>query len=113
MGNSIYKQSADVEKDSSWGALSDGRFHYGFSSMCGWRRSNEDAHIILPCFDGKKDLALFGVLDGHGGGAVAEVCARKLPLILKSTEAYKNGDYKAALVETFRLTDEYLIVEEL
>lgn len=41
------------------------KIRYGLSSMQGWRRSMEDAHISnLDIGDG---VAIFGVFDGHGG----------------------------------------------
>ena len=40
---------------------------YGATSMQGWRKSQEDAHIAA-FIDG---VAVFGVFDGHGGKEVS------------------------------------------
>lgn len=32
-----------------------------------FQRYMEDAHTIVPCLDGKKDVFFAGVYDGHGG----------------------------------------------
>ena len=41
----------------------------GVCEMQGWRKTMEDAAIVLPNFD--KKTSLFGVLDGHGGSIVS------------------------------------------
>eukprot|EP01071_Lankesteria_metandrocarpae_P003887 Lankesteria_metandrocarpae@DN3245_c0_g1_i1.p1 len=43
---------------------------FGLTSMQGWRKNMEDAHLIHANLD-NKNIALFGVFDGHGGPAVA------------------------------------------
>ncbi|XP_033224539.1 probable protein phosphatase CG10417 [Belonocnema kinseyi] len=72
---------------------------YGASSMQGWRISQEDAHNACIEFD--EDASLFAVYDGHGGHEVAAYCAKNLPDFIKSTEAYKKGDIKQALIDAF------------
>ena len=42
---------------------------FGASSMQGWRKSNEDAHITA--IDFVPGISLFAVFDGHGGVEVA------------------------------------------
>ena len=36
-------------------------------------------HLALPDFDLERNFGLFGVFDGHGGSAVAELAAERLP----------------------------------
>ena len=45
-----------------------GNIAYGATSMQGWRKSQEDAHISTFLEDGN---AVFGVFDGHGGKEVS------------------------------------------
>lgn len=54
------------------------------SSMQGWRKNMEDAHICLP--DLSEEVrnrwyghSLFAVFDGHGGAEVARFCATVVP----------------------------------
>eukprot|EP00391_Amoebophrya_sp_Ameob2_P010483 CAMPEP_0178993800 /NCGR_PEP_ID=MMETSP0795-20121207/6910_1 /TAXON_ID=88552 /ORGANISM="Amoebophrya sp., Strain Ameob2" /LENGTH=597 /DNA_ID=CAMNT_0020685911 /DNA_START=541 /DNA_END=2334 /DNA_ORIENTATION=+ len=54
------------------------------SSMQGWRKNMEDAHICLP--DLSEEVrnrwhghSLFAVFDGHGGAEVAKFCATVVP----------------------------------
>lgn len=63
------------------------------------------------------NTSLFAVFDGHGGSEVALYCSQKLPAFLKNVEAYKKGDFKQALKDTFIGFDATLVnddvVEEL
>ena len=60
-------------KESEDGATS--RLRHGASSMQGWRRSMEDAHIVGT---EKAGATLYGVFDGHGGAEVARYVARHM-----------------------------------
>ena len=50
-------------------------FRVGMAEMNGWRTNMEDAHVVH--FSPSGD-AYFGVLDGHGGSACSEWCAKQL-----------------------------------
>jgi len=50
-------------------------FRVGMAEMNGWRTNMEDAHVVH--FSPSGD-AYFGVLDGHGGSACSEWCAKRL-----------------------------------
>jgi len=68
-------------------SLSNDRLRCCVSSVCGWRGSNEDAHMAeLNIGDGN---ALFGVFDGHGGGEVAQWVAKNFAKELKKNQKYK------------------------
>ena len=81
--------------------------------MCGWRQTNEDAHIAelisLPC--GRKAL-LAGVFDGHGGDQVSKYVARNLREYLIETNEFKQKMYGKALSAAFKNLDEQLIKQE-
>lgn len=59
----------------------------------------QDAHNCILQYD--EGASLFAVYDGHGGKEVAEYTAQKLPDFIKSTDAFKSGDYEKALKEAF------------
>eukprot|EP00928_Gymnodinium_smaydae_P071333 TRINITY_DN54956_c0_g1_i1.p1 TRINITY_DN54956_c0_g1~~TRINITY_DN54956_c0_g1_i1.p1 ORF type:complete len:552 (+),score=127.13 TRINITY_DN54956_c0_g1_i1:55-1656(+) len=50
------------------------RFDVAVAEMNGWRTNMEDAHLIFP----REDYGVFGVFDGHGGGACSEFVAKRL-----------------------------------
>lgn len=53
----------------------------------------EDAHIADCKFNGKDNLALFGVFDGHGGREVAEYCGHFYKDVLNRLEPQSySGD---------------------
>ena len=78
----------------------------GVCEMQGWRKTMEDAAIVLPNFE--KNTSLFGILDGHGGSIISEFVSVNFKNILIRTDSYKNGNYEKALTETFLIIDELL-----
>ena len=78
----------------------------GVCEMQGWRKTMEDAAIVLPNFE--KNTSLFGILDGHGGSIISEFVSVNFKNILIRTDSYKNGNYEKALTETFLIMDELL-----
>ena len=78
----------------------------GVCEMQGWRRTMEDAAIVLPNFE--KNTSLFGVLDGHGGSIISEFVSVNFKNVLVRTNSYKNGNYEQALAETFLIMDDLL-----
>lgn len=81
-----YLSSPIKEKHSSSG--SNAQVRYGASSMQGWRRSNEDAH--LTSLDFVEGVSLFGVFDGHGGAEVALYVEKHLIEELKKLDSFKK-----------------------
>jgi len=84
------------------------RAMYGLAAMQGWRAAMEDAHIALPDFDTDRGLSLFGVFDGHGGAAVAQVVAERLPGLLRSRPAYGSHKYAEAFRQAFASLEDVL-----
>ena len=78
----------------------------GVCEMQGWRKTMEDAAIVLPNFE--KNTSLFGILDGHGGSIISEFVSVNFKNILIRLDSYKNGNYEKALSETFLIMDELL-----
>ena len=78
----------------------------GVCEMQGWRKTMEDAAIVLPNFD--KKASLFGVLDGHGGSIISEFVSVNFKNVLIKTKSYKECNYEQALTETFLIMDELL-----
>lgn len=82
-------ESGDVSEESGL------QLSYSAVSMQGWRRTQEDAHLVnvnLP-----NQTSLFGVFDGHGGKEIALFCKREYVRTLESLESFKNGEYEKAL----------------
>eukprot|EP00887_Chlorella_sp_A99_P006845 scaffold2.g6845.t1 len=77
--------------------------NYAISSMQGWRKNHEDAHIAHRYSD---DCHLFGVFDGHGGPEVARFCSKYLPAELQGLPEFVSGTYGESLVAAFHRMDE-------
>ncbi|KAJ7561555.1 hypothetical protein O6H91_03G045200 [Diphasiastrum complanatum] len=96
----------------SGGGLSeDGRFSYGYSSLCGKRTSMEDFYDArISKVDGLI-VGLFGVFDGHGGSRAAEYVKHNLfENIVKHPKFV--SDTKQAIAEAYKQTDsDYLKTE--
>jgi serine/threonine protein phosphatase PrpC len=98
-----YLSAPDTRKESEGGECRDG-FTYGCSSMQGWRRSQEDAHIACDLPDG---TTVFGVFDGHGGREVSAFAKRHFGKVLASQPQF-SSDLPASLIGSFHRIDEML-----
>mmetsp|Transcript_1666 Transcript_1666/g.5689 ORF Transcript_1666/g.5689 Transcript_1666/m.5689 type:complete len:357 (+) Transcript_1666:167-1237(+) len=80
---------------------------WGYSCMQGWRVRMEDAHFAVPELEGEgwTGTAAFGVMDGHGGSAVARFCERNLPSEIAKGP---SKDTRGALISAFHRMDELL-----
>lgn len=94
-------------KDSGDGADLQKGLAWGYSCMQGWRIRMEDAHFALSSLegDGWAETAAFGVMDGHGGSAVARFCERHLP---QEIAKGPSKDTRCALISAFHRMDELL-----
>ena len=95
MGGS-YLSKPVTEKVSSSGS---GLGHrWACSSMQGWRKQMEDAHVVRGSLGGRGStcglLSLFGVFDGHGGSEVARFCSKPYAMISLSFNVTESYLYK-------------------
>eukprot|EP00924_Labyrinthula_sp_SR-Ha-C_P002307 maker-scaffold_16-snap-gene-0.40-mRNA-1 protein AED:0.01 eAED:0.01 QI:132/1/1/1/0.5/0.33/3/186/512 len=89
------------------------KLHFVLSSMQGWRKTMEDAHIAdcnleEKCKDLPPGTCLFAVFDGHAGNEVSEFCAAHFVENLTELESFKARAYREALVECFHKMDDLL-----
>jgi protein phosphatase 1G len=106
-----YLSTPVTEKEVEEGSLNNGTVAYVAVSMQGWRNGQEDAHVCATlgnCAATGDPLSLVGVLDGHGGREVALFCAKHLPEIIKSTEAFKKSDFEGVFREAFFRCDDLM-----
>mmetsp|Transcript_29364 Transcript_29364/g.53886 ORF Transcript_29364/g.53886 Transcript_29364/m.53886 type:complete len:522 (-) Transcript_29364:1698-3263(-) len=81
---------------------------YGGSSMQGWRKSMEDAHIAQLCLNNDPEISIFGVFDGHGGAEVAKFCQKYLIQEIQKLEEFNRGSMRDSLEKAFHKMDEML-----
>ena len=103
-----YLSTPNKDKDSENGESS--TVKYGATSMQGWRKSQEDAHIAHLDLD--EDMSLFGVFDGHGGKEVSIFTKQFFKDELLKLESFKAKEYEKALKEVFKKMDDMLLSDE-
>jgi protein phosphatase 2C family protein 2/3 len=108
MGNTplVERQlQCNTAKESGVGKAEQLGLKWGACGMQGWRHSMEDAHFAVGSLMGQgwDGTSAFGVLDGHGGSAVAEYCADRLPRIIASQP---SGNIQNALTSAFHAVDQ-------
>jgi protein phosphatase 1G len=84
---------------------------YGGSSMQGWRRTMEDAHLAETALPDDPNTAIFGVFDGHGGAEVAKFCQKYLAAEFQRLRAQDTGPgtgVEEALIKCFHRMDDML-----
>lgn len=96
-----YLGTPNTEKESEFGESDACR--WGATSMQGWRKSQEDAHIART--DLPDGVMLFGVFDGHGGKEVSIFVKEKFVAELVKLEEYKSRNYGDALKACFLKMD--------
>ncbi|KAH8048382.1 protein serine/threonine phosphatase [Aureococcus anophagefferens] len=79
----VYLSRPDTRKESESGDAGN-RCEYGASSMQGWRKGQEDAHIAADV----GGTAVFGVFDGHGGREVSNFTAKHCAATLTSQPSF-------------------------
>ena len=65
--------------------------------MQGWRKNMEDNYFMVQLPSG---ILMYGVLDGHGGGEVANFAAKYLPIIFKDLKSgFTNNEIENGFLE--------------
>ena len=98
-----YLSAPDTRKESELGSTADG-WQFGVSTMQGWRRTQEDAHIVHELAN---NTNVFGVFDGHGGREVSNFAKAHFAECLAKQRTY-NADVGKALTSAFHSIDELL-----
>lgn len=103
-----YLSEPVTEKECGCGSGNGIRF--GFASMQGWRRSQEDAHLAVTDLGGEcAGLSLFAVFDGHGGREVAHFCEEHVPELFQRHVAAalsKRGSSSSSTSPPVQLVDD-------
>ena len=100
-----YLGNPNTEKDSENG--NSDVCKWGATSMQGWRKSQEDAHIARTDLPG--NVQVFGVFDGHGGKEVSLFVKDKFIDELIQLDEYKQKNYGEALRVCFQRMDTMLL----
>lgn len=99
-----YLSSPETSKESEEGKFKSSGIQFAVSTMQGWRRTQEDAHIVEDLGDG---TTVLGVFDGHGGREVSNFAKRHFSRVLKEHKDFRS-DVGAALIGAFHGIDQLL-----
>ena len=77
----------------------DTRCHIATSSMCGFRRSMEDAHSVVMRLPNHPNATFVGVFDGHGGKLAARFCAEHLAQRVDQLDKFTDENLKRVVME--------------
>lgn len=77
-----------------------------------FRKTMEDAHVIIDGFGGESSSAYFAVYDGHGGRGAVDFTEKELHKILLNTLKEK-GDAKEALKEAYLEIDRQMTEQKV
>eukprot|EP00514_Thraustochytrium_sp_LLF1b_P009730 CAMPEP_0184554124 /NCGR_PEP_ID=MMETSP0199_2-20130426/34112_1 /TAXON_ID=1112570 /ORGANISM="Thraustochytrium sp., Strain LLF1b" /LENGTH=411 /DNA_ID=CAMNT_0026950059 /DNA_START=249 /DNA_END=1481 /DNA_ORIENTATION=- len=107
-----YLDKPVTAKASSDGEVGSKRGQFAVSSMQGWRKSMEDAHVAQVSVVGPDDplgqVSMFAVFDGHGGSEVAKFCAKYMAREIVTLEDFQKGNFGEALIKVFHKMDDML-----
>ena len=84
-----YLDKPITEKENEYGG--DGRTSFGVSSMQGWRKEMEDAHVCVPNVNDEQNTAIYGVFDGHCGAEVARFVGKTIVDVLKKDSMFLHA----------------------
>ncbi|PRP83378.1 hypothetical protein PROFUN_09406 [Planoprotostelium fungivorum] len=73
-----------------------------------FRKSMEDAHVIVDQLEGKAEQGYFAIYDGHGGTEAVIYTANHLHQKVLEEELTKGDDYSEALKQAYLLTDKQI-----
>lgn len=83
---------------------------YAAVAMQGWRRTQEDTHLVSTSLS--NGASIFGVFDGHGGREIALFCEQQYVKTLENLESFKKGNMTKALEEVAIELDKQLETKE-
>ena len=110
-----YLSKPNTSKQSSGRLTTD--FHWGATSMQGWRSSMQNAYTCEPNLGNLRTFGLFMVCDGYGGCLCAEKTAKEFPEFLLTQEPFSllsDGDeydkeqVRGAIIDAFLNFDKTL-----
>ena len=88
-------------------------YKYGMSKVQGWKKTMEVYNLKENNLGQDKDINIFGIFDGHSGNEISQYLFSNFKILLLKNDNFKNGNYKQALIETFKNIDKSLRTKEV
>ncbi len=88
-------------------------FRYGLNKIQGWKKTMEVYNLKDNNIGPEKNVNIFGIFDGHAGNEVSQYLSLHFAPELLKNENFKNGNYKQALIDTFKNIDKSFRTKEV
>ena len=88
-------------------------FRYGMNKIQGWKKSMDVYDIKKIELDKQKNINIFGLFDGHSGKEISQYLSEHFSIELSKNNNFINGDYKQALIDTFKNIDMSFRTDEI
>lgn len=90
------------------GSCRDLKLHFGVARVIGSREYQEDEYTCIDNLSLNKGSAYFAIFDGHGSDSFSAHASNNTHKLIFASEAYKQGDYTAAILEGLKKEDDEL-----
>ena len=88
-------------------------FRYGMNKIQGWKQSMDVFNIKDIEIDKEKNIHILGLFDGHSGKEISQYLSENFSIELSKNNQFIKGDYKQALIDSFKNIDLSLKTEEI
>ena len=88
-------------------------YRYGINEVQGYKKTMEVFNIKDNDLGPEKNVNIFGLFEGHSGKEIAKYLSMNFNSELLKNDNFINGNYKQALIETFKKIDASLRTEEV
>lgn len=88
-------------------------YRYGINEVQGYKKTMELFNIKDNDLGPEKNVNIFGLFEGHSGKEIAKYLSMNFTSELLKNDNFVNGNYKQALIETFKKLDASLRTEEV
>ena len=88
-------------------------FRYGMNKIQGWKQSMDVFNLKEIEIDKDKNINILGLFDGHSGKEISQYLSENFSNELSKNNNFIKGDYKQALIDSFKNIDLSLKTEEI
>ena len=88
-------------------------YRYGLNKVQGWKKTMEVFNLKENNIGPEKKVNIFGLFDGHSGNEISLYLSLHFTSELLKNENFKNGNYKQALIDSFKNIDKSFRTKEV
>lgn len=88
-------------------------YRYGLNKVQGWKKTMDVYNLKEDNIGPEKNINIFGIFDGHSGNEISQYLSLHFTSEILKNENFKNGNYKQALIDTFKNIDKSFRTKEV